>query len=85
MENKNFCQSCGMPLDNHDVLGTEKYGSLSNEYCKYCYQDGSFTKPDMKLEEMKSIVKTEMGKRNMASDLIEKAVNVLPYLKRWKI
>ncbi len=84
MNNKNFCQSCSMPLDSHEVLGTEKYGSLSLEYCKYCYEHGEFINPDMTLEEMKTMVKTEMEKKNIAPAIIEKAINDLPDLKRWK-
>lgn len=84
MENKNFCQSCSMPLDSLDVAGTEKDGSPSTEYCKYCYQKGLFINPNMTLEEMKTIVKTEMGKKNIPSGIVEKAINVLPFLKRWK-
>jgi hypothetical protein len=82
MENENFCQSCSMPLDH--MHGTEKDGSLSKEYCQYCYQNGAFVNPNMTMEEMKTIVKTEMEKRSIGQDLIDKAVNVLPYLKRWK-
>ena len=84
MENKNLCQSCSMPLDSLDVAGTEKDGSPSKEYCKYCYQKGLFINPNMTLEEMKTIVKTEMGKKHIPSGIVEKAVNVLPFLKRWK-
>ena len=84
MENKNFCQSCGMPLDSHELLGTEKYGSLSLDYCKYCYQNGEFVNPNMTIGEMKSIVTQEMAKRNLPPELTEKALDVLPYLKRWK-
>lgn len=73
-----------MPLESADVLGTEKDGSPSKEYCRYCYQNGQFTDPKMSLDQMKVIVKTEMEKRNIPNGLIEKAVNILPELKRWK-
>ena len=39
MEQK-FCQSCGMPLSDATVLGTETNGSKNEEYCCYCYADG---------------------------------------------
>ena len=38
MEQK-FCQSCGMPLSDATVLGTETNGSKNEEYCCYCYAD----------------------------------------------
>lgn len=35
-----FCQSCGMPLTSNEVCGTNADGSLSADYCTYCYQNG---------------------------------------------
>ena len=40
MEQK-FCQSCGMPL-NPANPGTNADGSISEDYCGYCYKDGVF-------------------------------------------
>jgi hypothetical protein len=41
---RDFCQSCGMPLDKDPQHGgTNSDGSLSSIYCSYCYQDGEFT------------------------------------------
>ncbi len=37
-----ICQSCGMPIISNDQLGTNKDGSISEDYCKYCYKDGEF-------------------------------------------
>ena len=45
-----FCQSCGMPL-TEDFKGTNADGSLNDDYCTYCYGDGSFTN-DMTMDEM---------------------------------
>ena len=73
-----------MPLDNPEMHGTERDGSPSKEYCDYCYQNGSFTS-QMTLGEMTSIAKTEMEKQHLPSELIDKAVNVLPHLKRWEV
>jgi hypothetical protein len=73
-----------MPIDNPALRGTEKNGILSNEYCKYCYVNGSFVNPGMTLEEMRTEVKAQMEKRNMDDKLIRQALNTLPELKRWK-
>ena len=73
-----------MPLDNPELLGTEKDGSKSQEYCKYCYQNGAFTKPGMTLKEMTSVVITQMEKINFDSKTIDMAVSSLPHLKRWR-
>jgi predicted amidophosphoribosyltransferase len=85
MENKTFCQSCSMPLDNDKLLGTEKDGSKSHEYCTYCYQKGAFINPEMTLDEMRNLVKAQMEKMKIDSSVIRMAVNSLPGLKRWKM
>lgn len=72
-----------MPLDNPDLQGTEKDGSKSNEYCKYCYQQGAFINPNMTLKDMTSLVITQMEKMNVDSKIIDMAVSSLPNLKRW--
>ena len=48
--NDTFCQSCGMPLTD-ELLGTERDGSKSPYYCRYCYENGAFT-GEMTMEEM---------------------------------
>ena len=84
MKMETYCQSCGMPLDNPDLQGTEKDGSKSDEYCKYCYCNGAFINPNMTLKEMTSLVITQMEKMNIDSKIIDKALSALPNLKRWK-
>ncbi len=84
MEMKELCQSCSMPLENAEMHGTEKDGSASAGYCKYCYQDGAFVDMSLTLEGMKSIVKIEMEKLQIAPGIIEKSLFILPYLNRWK-
>lgn len=84
MENKTFCQSCNMPLDKPELLGTEKDGSPSKEYCTYCYQNGTFINAGMTLDEMKTFVKGIMEKMNMDTALINMTLSNLPNLKRWK-
>ena len=84
METKLFCQSCTMPIDNVADRGTEKDGSKSSEYCKYCYQNGAFINPDMSFDEMKSLVITQMEKMNLPADIIQNSVRSLPNLKRWR-
>ena len=84
MKLETYCQSCGMPLDNPELQGTEKNGSKSEEYCKYCYQNGAFTNPNMTLKDMTSLVIAQMEKMKMDSKIIDKALSALPNLKRWK-
>jgi hypothetical protein len=84
MNNETYCQSCSMPLDNPELLGTEKDGSKNHEYCIYCYKDGAFTNPNMTLKEMTSLVITQMEKMDLDTRTIDEAISILPNLKRWR-
>jgi len=85
MNNSTFCQSCSMPLSNPGLLGTEKDGSKSKDYCVYCYQNGAFINPGMTLEEMKVLVQQQMEKMKIENSIITAAVYMLPGLKRWNM
>ena len=43
---KLICQCCGMPLED-GIIGRNKDGTLNQEYCKWCYADGTYTYSDM--------------------------------------
>jgi hypothetical protein len=84
-----ICQSCSMPMTNESKFGTEKDGSLSKEYCVYCYQKGSFTKPKVTLEEMIDLLAPNWAKWTERPDLtLDDAIieirGTLSQLKRWK-
>ena len=83
MEAYNTCQSCGMPLTDFEIHGTEKNGYWSCQYCKYCYRNGQFTQPDMTLEEMKYNVRRRMEDMHLPEFVIAKAIDNLPSLNRW--
>ena len=40
------CQCCGMPLEDA-IIGKNKDGSLNEDYCQWCYADGTYTYSDM--------------------------------------
>lgn len=84
MENVKLCQSCGMPLEIEAVKGTEKNGLKNDEYCKYCYTDGSFKNPKMTLQDMENNVITIMKKLDLKEDVIQNTLPILLTLKRWK-
>ncbi len=84
MESRKFCQSCTFPIDNLEDCGIEKDGSKSDLYCKYCYQNGSFTEPDMTLDQMMGIAEKEMKKQDLPESIIQQSMNMLPRLKRWQ-
>ena len=43
MEDKKFCQSCGMPMEKDGDFGTNSDGGRNEDYCCYCYKEGEFT------------------------------------------
>lgn len=84
---ESYCQSCGMPMGKTDEMkGTDADGSVSTEYCKYCYSDGKFMS-ECSLEEMVDICVPHMVANNekMTEDTARKELNqFFPTLKRWK-
>ena len=84
-----FCQSCGMPLNEH-VLGTNTDGSKNEDYCMYCYKDGKFTN-DCTMEEMIEFcaqfvdeVNKNMEKPMTKEEYKDMMRQYFPMLKRWK-
>ena len=43
---KLYCQCCGMPLNEDDMISREPDGSFNEDYCKWCYTDGKFVYTD---------------------------------------
>lgn len=41
-----ICQCCGMPMED-EILGKNQDGSLNEDYCQWCYADGTYTYSDM--------------------------------------
>lgn len=81
----NFCQSCGMPM-NDDVLGTNKDSTTNKDYCKYCYANGAFT-DHCTMEEMIDFCLPHMvsASEGMSEETARKQMNqFFPQLKRWK-
>lgn len=86
MEQK-FCQSCGMPLTDHpELFGKEADGSLSEDYCIYCYNEGKFTF-EGSMEEMIGICVPHFGaahKEISETDARNMMQKYFPNLKRWR-
>ena len=82
MKYEKFCQSCSMPL-SEELLGTEKDGTKSSDYCQFCYRDGEFTHPRYSLDEMIAHLQDQMDVSDLPEDIIETAIARLPRLKRW--
>ena len=82
---EHICQSCAMPLKTKADRGTNADGSLHDDYCVFCYKNGSFTNA-MPLEqfiELQVALATEkLGMPEAEARAM--AERVLPTLKRWK-
>ena len=77
-----FCQCCGMPLEQ-DIIAREPNGEPNENYCKWCYHDGTFTYHTM--DELIDACIPHM----VAQGFLEKQARaymktMLPNLKYWK-
>ena len=76
------CQCCGMPLED-SILGRDKDGTPNEDYCQWCYADGTYTYSDMD-----TLIDVSVG--NMVGpDFTEKQARAylkqtLPKLDYWK-
>lgn len=81
---KRICQSCGMPIASDEQLGTEKDGSISRDYCKYCYADGEFI-DKVSMEEYIERCSKFGEQAGMSNDEMKAlCTKLFPTLKRWK-
>lgn len=80
-----ICQSCGMPIQSVEQLGKNKDGSINEDYCKYCYDNGEFIDKVSKDEyiEMCSQYGAQAGMTN--EEMHKLCTELFPTLKRWKI
>lgn len=65
--------------------GTNVDGSRSIEYCSNCYQQGTFTMPDLTVEQMIERVKGKMKEMHIPGFLANYFTKDIPTLKRWKV
>ncbi len=83
MENK-ICQSCGMPITSNDLLGTNKDGSINEDYCKYCYENGEFI-DKVSMEDYINMCSKYGTQAGMTSEEMKlHCEKLFPTLKRWK-
>jgi len=79
-----ICQCCGMPITSNNLKGTNKDGSLNEDYCVYCYKDGEFIH-NVSMEEYIAMCKQYGVQAGMSNDEYEAYMKKLfPTLKRWK-
>ena len=80
--NKLICQCCGMPLED-EIIGKDKDGFLNEEYCKWCYADGTFTYSNM--DDLIEVCVKNMVNDNISEEQAREYLQqTLPTLNYWK-
>ena len=76
------CQCCGMPLED-GIIGRNKDGSLNEDYCRWCYADGTYTYSDM--DELIDVCVGHMVNENITEEQARTYMKqTLPTLDYWK-
>ncbi len=76
------CQCCGMPMDD-SILGRNRDGSLNEDYCQWCYADGTYTYSDM--DELIRVCIPQMVKQGFTEEQARMYMQQkLPTLDYWK-
>ncbi len=79
---KLVCQCCGMPLDDA-ILSHEKDGSLNEDYCRWCYADGTYTYSNM--DDLIDISVPHMVAQGFTEEQARSYMKqILPTLDYWK-
>lgn len=77
-----ICQCCGMPLED-EIIGRNKDGSMNENYCQWCYADGTYTYSD--LDELIDVCIPQMVKEGFTEDQARNYLReTLPNLDYWK-
>ena len=76
------CQCCGMPLDD-EIIGKNSDGTLNEDYCKWCYADGTYTYSSM--DELIDVCVPMMTKEGFTEEQARAYMKqTLPGLDYWK-
>lgn len=80
--NKLICQCCGMPLED-EIIGHNKDGSMNEEYCKWCYADGTYTYSN--LDDLIEVCVKNMVDETFTEEAAREYLKTtLPTLNYWK-
>jgi len=77
-----FCQCCGMPLEDA-IIGRDSDGSPNENYCQWCYADGTFTYGSM--DDLIEVCVPHMVREGFTEEQArEHLLKTLPNLDYWK-
>ncbi len=82
---KLVCQCCGMPLEDA-ILSHEKDGAINEEFCQWCYADGTFTYHDMDdlIDVCVGHMATDGFSEEQARSYMKQLLPTLDYWKRYE-
>ncbi|MBQ3321847.1 MAG: helix-turn-helix domain-containing protein [Firmicutes bacterium] len=76
------CQCCGMPLED-SIISREKDGTMNEDYCQWCYADGTYTYSDM--DDLIETCLPHMVNENFTEEQARAYMKeMLPQLDYWK-
>ena len=77
-----ICQCCGMPLED-SIISREKDGTLNEDYCQWCYADGTYTYSDM--DDLIRVCLPHMTAQGFTEEqAVAHMKQILPTLDYWK-
>ncbi len=77
-----ICQCCGMPLED-ELFGRNHDGTLNEDYCKWCYADGTYTYSNM--DDLIDVCIPHMVKEGFSEEQARTYMKKkLPELNYWK-
>jgi len=77
------CQCCGMPIREDDIIGRESDGSFNEDYCKWCYADGTYTYSNM--DDLIDVCVKNMVNESTDEEQVRSYMKeLLPKLDYWK-
>ena len=77
-----ICQCCGMPLEDA-ATSREPDGAFNEEYCKWCYTDGTFKYTSK--EQLIDFCVAHMASESWPAEQVRAHMEaVVPNLKHWK-
>ena len=77
-----ICQCCGMPLED-SIISREKDGTLNEDYCQWCYADGTYTYSDM--DDLIRVCLPHMTAQGFSEEqAVAHMKQILPTLDYWK-
>lgn len=80
---KLICQCCGMPLESDEIIGRNDDGSLNEDYCKWCYADGTYTYSNM--DDLLDVCVKHMVTEDFSEEQARSYMkSLLPKLDYWK-